>query len=270
MGDRSMFKGPAKADMAPSADVAQVNRPTDHRGRKGNVMNGRTLAGLGVVAASLVVSSSLRADFLGVTIVEVTADVGTPDGFVTYRVVANFDGPDILLAWGGLPDVGKLIFFTGNEVNLLNAGGEFDGLKAEDFAAFPISEAYDSWVTVGATEHAGNQTDYDGFGGDGIHAVIVGNSFGGDGALVFNANPENPWFGPDLVMAQFTIPGIPGGQPGDKGHNGFHLEGMVGWALAEAGAGFEVDTFVVDNIPAPGALALVGLAGLVNIRRRRC
>jgi len=223
-------------------------------------MNCKTLAGLTGVTALLLTSTSVRAQFLDVEIVEVTKDVGTPEGFVTYRVVANFDRPDILLAWGGLPDVGKLIFFTGNEVNLLNAGGEFDGLKAEDFAAFPISEAYDSWVTVGATEHAGNATDYSGFGGDGIHAVIVGNSFGGDGALVFNANPKNPWFGPDVVMAQFTL----------AEGNGFHFEGMVGWALAEAGAGFESTPFVVDNIPAPGAFALVGLAGLVNIRRRRC
>ncbi|MEE8154408.1 MAG: hypothetical protein V3T53_05555 [Phycisphaerales bacterium] len=207
---------------------------------------------------SLALAVSASGQFTGATIEEI--DLGAPEGFVTYRVVAHFEGPDLLLAWGGIPGVAVLDFFTGNGVNLLNAGGEFDGLIAEDFAAFPISEAYDSWVTAGATEHKGNATEYTGFGGDGIHAVIVGNSFGGDDALVFNSNPKNPWNGPDVVMAQFTLP---------EG-NGFHLEGMVGWALAGAGTGFESTPFVVDNIPAPGAFALVGLAGLVNSRRRRC
>ncbi len=162
-------------------------------------------------------------------------------------------------------------FFTGNGVNLLNAGGEFDGLKAEDFPGYPFSEMYDSWITFGNTEWVRNGPDYPkGFiGSDGIHAAVVGNSFHDDDGLIFNGDPKNPWNGPDVVMAQFTIPGVPGGLPGDPGHNGFHFEGVVGWADAEAG--FNVGTFVVDNIiPAPGAFVLVGLAGLVNIRRRRC
>ena len=222
------------------------------------------------VFGSLAIAVSASGQFINATIEEI--DLGAPEGFVTYRVVAHFAGKDLFLAWGAIPGVAELHFFTGNAVDLLNAGGKFAGTGAEDFAAFPISEAYDSWVTVGATELAGNATDYSpGFlgGGDGGN-LIKGHEFWETDGLIFNSNPENPWFGPDLVMAQFTIPGIPGGQPGDKGHNGFHLEGMVGWALAEAGAGFESTPFVVDNIPAPGAFALVGLAGLVNIRRRRC
>ncbi len=74
-------------------------------------------------------------------------------------------------------------------------------------------------------------------------------------------------------MAQFTIPGIPGGKPGDKGHNGFRLDGIVAWALAGGGGGsddFEISPFDVANIvPAPGAMALLGLGGLTMGRRRR-
>ncbi len=209
------------------------------------------------VFGSLALAVSASGQFLGALIEEI--DLGAPECFVTYRVVAHFGGPDLTLAWGALPDVAELLFFTGNGVNLLNAGGEFEGLKAEDFAAFPISEAYDSWVTVGVTEHKGNNTDYsDGFlGSDGVHAVIVGSSFKGEG-LVFNGNPKNPWNGPDVVMAQFTLP---------EG-NGFHLEGMVGWALAGAGAGFESTPFVVDNIippPCPWDLDASGSVGASDL-----
>ncbi|MEE9131055.1 MAG: hypothetical protein V3T84_13635, partial [Phycisphaerales bacterium] len=134
---------------------------------------------------------------------------------------------------------------------------KFAGLKEEDFAAFPISEAYDSWVTVGATELAGNQTDYSGFGSDGIHAVIVGNSF--KSGLVFDSNPGSPVLGPEVVLAQFTLPD----------NNGFHLEGVILWNPPGAGPGFIVSPFMVDNIPAPGGLALLGLIGLAGPRRRR-
>ncbi len=200
---------------------------------------------------SLALTVSASGQFLGATIEEI--DLGAPEGFVTYRVVAHFDGPDILVAWGGLPDIGELHFFTGNDVDLLNAGGKFAGTGAEDFAAFPISEAYDSWVTVGATEHAGNATAVtSGFlqrGNDDGGNAVEGHELWETDGLVYNANPKNPWSGPDVVMAQFTIPGVPGGLPGDKGHNGFHLEGMVGWALA--GAGGFASTFLVDNITGP-------------------
>ncbi len=221
------------------------------------------------VLGSLALAVSASGQFLGATIEEI--DLGAGEGLVTYRVVAHFGGPDLLLAWGAIPGVAELHFYTGRDTDLVNGDGALDGLKFGDFAGFSNVE-YDSWVTVGATGLAGNATDYSpGFAGsDGVNAVIVGNSFWETDGLVFNSNPKNPWFGPDVVMAQFTIAGIPGGKPGDKGHFGFHLEGMVGWALAGAGAGFESTPFVVDNIiPAPGAMAMLGLVGLTMGRRRR-
>ncbi len=207
------------------------------------------------------------ADFINVDIQEL--DLGAPEGFVTYRVIAHFEGPDVVLAWGGLPDLCELHFFTGDDVDLLNAGGKFAGTGQEDFAAFPISEAYDSWVTVGATELAGNATAVtSGFlqrGNDDGGNAVEGHELWETDGLVYNANPKNPWFGPDVVMAQFTIPGVPGGLPGDKGHNGFHLEGMVGWALA--GAGGFASTFLVDNItePCPWDIDGSGIVGAADL-----
>ena len=231
------------------------------------------------VFGSLALAVSASADFTGVTIEEALG-LGTPAGFVTYRVVAHFDGPnDIFAAWGAIPEVGPLVFYTGGGdpgfgVDLLNAGGGFTGLKFEDFAGFPVALAYDSYLTVGATVLAGNNTDYSpGFiGSDGVFAAVVGNAFGELDGLVFNADPTTPVIGADLVLAQFTIPGFFGGQPGDEGHFGFHLEGILGWVPPPPKGEPPVEvieTFMVDNIPAPGTLALLGLAGLAGARRRR-
>ena len=233
-------------------------------------MSCKILAGLTGVTVLLLTSTSVQAQFINVEIVDVTKDVGTPEGFVTYRVVANFGGMDLVLAWGGIAGAAPLDFFTGNGVELLNAGGKYAGLKAEDFPAFPIAEAYDSWVSLASTIDNDGDGSYDeGFlGSDGVHAVIVGSSFHDDDGLVSTGNPKRPRLGPEVVMAQFTIPGVPGGGPGDPGHNGFHLEGSVIWA--GAGAGFEISPFIVDNIiPAPGGLVLLGLFGLAGPRRRR-
>ena len=88
---------------------------------------------------------------------------------MTYRVVAHFaddnpDGQSIILAWGAIPvaqNGAPLVFFTGNGVDLMNDGASpFAGFKAEDFAQFPIGSDWDSWVTVGTTGFAGNQTNY--------------------------------------------------------------------------------------------------------------
>lgn len=212
---------------------------------------------------SLFLTVSASADFLNVDAHEV--EVGAPDGFVSYRVVAHFDGMDAVLAWGALPGVGELRFFTCTGVDLLNAGGAFDGLKFEDFAAFPIAEEYDSYVTVGATEIAGNQTNYTpGFlGSDGVTNVVKGNEFGEDDGLVFDSDPSSPVLGPEVVLAQFTMPGAGGGNLPD-----FVLEGVILWN-PPTGGGFHADLFLVNCIPTPGALALWGLAGLVGARRRR-
>ena len=236
---------------------------------RGRTMKTNVLPITAGVFGSLALAVSVSGQFINVSIEAI--DLGAPECFVTYRVVAHFGSQDLMLAWGAFPGVAELHFWTGNGSNLLNGDGALDGLKFGDFAGFSNVE-YDSWVTVGATDLAGNATDYSpGFiGSDGITSAIVGNSFWETDGLIFNSNPKNPWFGPDVVMAQFTIAGIPGGKPGDKGHFGFHLEGMVGWALAGAGAGFESTPFVVDNIvPAPGAIALLGLVGLTMGRRRR-
>ncbi len=193
------------------------------------------------VFGSLALAVSASAQFTGATIEEI--DLGAPEGFVTYRVVAHWASDAVFLAWGAFSGVGELIFFTGNGVDLLNDDSSpFFGSKQEDFAQFPIAAAWDSWVTVGATGFAGNNTDYSpGFiGSDGVTAAIVGNSFSEDAdRFVYNSHPGNEVIGTDLVMAQFTLPE----------RNGFHLEGVVAWS--GAGAGINLSWFLVDQYVAP-------------------
>ncbi len=218
------------------------------------------------VLGSLALAVSASGQFINVTIEDYAA-AGQPAGSVTYRVVAHWASDAVFLAWGAIPGDGELIFFTGNGVNLMNDDGSpFFGSKQEDFAQFPIASDWDSWLTVGKTGFAGNNTDYstDFIGSDGKNAAVVGNAFSETDGLVFNSNPGNQVIGTDLVLAQFTIPGGKGNP-----HNGFHLEGIVAWNPVGAGPGFNVSPFSVDNIPAPGALALLGLAGLAGARRRR-
>ncbi|MEE8154965.1 MAG: hypothetical protein V3T53_08455 [Phycisphaerales bacterium] len=189
------------------------------------------------VFGSLALAVAVSGQFIDVTYEQV--DMGAPECFRTFRVMAHFHGMDTMLAWGAIPGEGELDFFTYTGVNLLNGDGALDGLKFGDFAGFSNVE-YDSWVTVGATDLAGNATDYSpGFiGSNGIDAAIVGNSFDETDGLVFNSNPKNPWFGPDVVMAQFTLPV----------GNLFHLGGVVKWRPA-GGGGVNVDEFVVGVLP---------------------
>ena len=76
-----------------------------------------------------------------------------------------------------------------------------------------------------------------------------------------------------------TIPTSPYGQPDVNGRvlvaqfnvaNGEHIRGFanIQWGIAGLlGGGITNDVFFT-SIPAPGTLALLGLAGLVGVRRR--
>ncbi len=215
---------------------------------------------------SLLVAGTASADLTGVTI-EVAPDQH-PDGDLwdTWLVVAHFDNFMDRIALVGSSMGQELFFFTGGG-DIYNQP-QFPGATLNDFPSVGIGgEAWDSYVTIGKTIFpSGVQftPDFLGdFGGDPPDvSVILGSSFGPEtnGAwFFFGDSPEvGQWEG-NVIVAQFTVPeGV-----------GFHLEGAVGWIPASPGAGIELDAFIVDNIPAPGALALLGLAGLAGARRRR-
>ena len=216
---------------------------------------------------SLLVAGTASAELINVTI-EFSPEQH-PDGLHdTWRVVAHFDDlTDEIAAVAGV-SAQPLHFFTGSG-DMYNQA-IFAGFPFNDFPSVGFGgEAWDSYVTIGATTFPHNVQFSPDFLGDFGKLppdiqVILGSEWGPvfNGAWFFPGSP--PMVGSlegkgDLVLAQWTV---------DKGV-GFHFEGNVSWRPSTPGAGLELHAFSVDNIPAPGAMALLGLAGLAGARRRR-
>jgi len=228
------------------------------------------------VVAALVVSSSVSADF-----VEVNWQVSPfqhPDGnHITYQIYASFNnlGDQISAVNGILGDnTNALDFFTSDGSDIYNQS-DFDGSFFNDFPSVgflpPLGELYDSYVTIGQTEFPSNTQFSPDFLGpwDGAPPtvqVILGSAFNEeDGAWFFFGAPPTVGDLPDvnggnathdIVIAQFTV---------NAGVN-VTLSGNVAWLNALGGS--NNTPFTVET-PAPGALALLGLAGLAGTRRRR-
>lgn len=218
--------------------------------------------------ATIALASNAHAGLIQVTIIP-GADQH-PDGLHdTWQIIAVFDDAnDKLLSVGGEPF--SLIFFTG--------GGElynqaiYDGLPENDFPSVGIGgEAYDSYITIGATTFPHNTQFFDDTFGDwGGNPppvqVIKGSSFGGQGGWFYIGDPppvseldlipDNDTF--EVIIAQFTV----------DMNVGFHLEGNIHW-MDDGGTDGNFTPFVVDNIPAPGAAVLFGIATITSTRRRR-
>ena len=221
---------------------------------------------LGLAAmGSLLVAGTASADLLDVTIE--ASPFQHPDGDVwdTWRVVAHFDNlEDQIAAVVGI-FANPLLFFTGSG-DMYNQNHFGDG-PLNDFPTAALGgQPYDSYVTIGATDFPHNVQFTPDFLGDWGGepppiSVIKGSSFSeSDGRwFFFGEPPEVGNWGGNVVIAQFTVlEGV-----------GFHFEGNIAWIPAAPGVGRVLTPFVVDFIPAPGAVALLGLAGLAGASRRR-
>jgi MYXO-CTERM domain-containing protein len=217
-------------------------------------MNAKQITTAIVLGGGLLLTAPASADFVNVHVVNL-ADVG--GDAPTYRVVASFDNPaDAVLGVGAIAGIGALSFTSTSP--LVNAGGPFAGLKGEDFAQQPLSAAWDSYVTIGASGSPGNDTNYSpGFAGsDGINRIIEGSSFSETNGGWYDSNPGTQEAGGEVLLAQFTLDGT------------FELSGVLSWkAAGQPPTEFNNEFFSVT--PAPGALAFLGLAALAGARRRR-
>lgn len=205
-------------------------------------------------AAALIVSGSAFADF-GSASYTVESAV---DGYDTYKIFLNFTSPaDKLLAINGDVAGGySAISYEGGE--LYNA--LFAGVLSDDtglYAAFPGMEG-DSYFTIGG------QTDTSfspGFlagntGADG--SVVNGSSFTWENnGGYFDSDPGSGAFdsGSGILVAQLTV----------ASGEDITFGGTASYN-SEAGD-LTFASFSVTTVPAPGALALLGLAGLGRRRR---
>ncbi|MFK7960437.1 MAG: hypothetical protein AB8G96_07915 [Phycisphaerales bacterium] len=214
------------------------------------------IAGLAAVAASGVAS----ADFTSVTAIA-TETTTQGEATVTYLLFANFDNPvDRLLAISGNDTVSPLMFTADRP--LVQDTTIFIGTGLHDTPAVAaIAGANDSWVTIGGDYANGfSDTSFSpGFLGGGPGDLISGSSFvqetnGG----YFDENPGTTENGGTVAIAQFTLA---------ADVSVAEYMGTVDYVNA---AGEQIsEAFSINLIPAPGALALLGLAGLAGTRRRR-
>ena len=217
-------------------------------------MNIKTLS-MTIAAGSLLATGAM-ADYTEMSY----EAVNNNDGTWTARIFANFDAAtDELDALYG--DGSNLLHISSTTSFYQNT---FGGNTSADinpalYDAFP-SLRLDSWVTIGLEDNVGNNMlnigmDWANFEAGGAIETSNGTWF---------ATPDDPQVlaGADLrvMIGQFTMYGTDSCLFGV-----INLQGKAG----------DFETFNITGVafdyalPAPGALALLGLAGLVSRRRRK-
>ena len=199
-------------------------------------------------AAALAASAS--AGFTGFSSV---ATVGG-DGKVVTQVYANFSGSsDTLLNVFGIAYMGGINtsnFGAGNFYHTDFVGGSW----APQFASDPLN---DSFLTIGGTAGFANSSNADpAWGGLGFNqpGLVTGAGW-------FNSNPPNLQ-GQNIAGKVFI------GQFKTDNAKTWEIFAKVGYnAGLSTPTVFGEGVFTV-GVPAPGAVALLGLAGLVGRRRR--
>jgi MYXO-CTERM domain-containing protein len=220
-------------------------------------MNKSTLS-LTIVAGSLIASSAM-ADYTGLT--SVNSDNG--DGTWTAQIYANFSAAtDELDAVFGDAQNALSISTSGMFYQNALGGATSNSINPALIPLFP-SLALDSWVTIGLSDQTDNAMlnigiDFTGFEAGGSISTDNGSWF---------ATPDDPQVlaGADLrvLVGQFTMMGMD-----DNVSGVLNLQGKAG-DFETFQARDQAFDFSYGAVPAPGALALLGLAGVASRRRRK-
>jgi MYXO-CTERM domain-containing protein len=213
---------------------------------------------LGAGAAALLLSAAANAGFTGFS----GDSYSVTEGANTWAVIdlyANFDS-----ATDNLLNVFNMSISNSNGTLFYNASAPPfipASFKPSNFGgALPPGWAADSFVTIGNDQSAAsNGTSLDpGFN----DAAALSTGIIGPGAGWFNVPPTNGQgiAGADLkvLIGRFSIVGIP------SSLKTLNVSGSVAFNTGANASGSGTFAYV----PAPGALALLGLAGLAGRRRR--
>ena len=203
-------------------------------------------------AAVLGATAMASADFAGASYTE---EVINP-GEVTYKIFLNYTNP-----------LDKQLAVSGNaNFSALQLTASSDLIQKHLVPAVPadvpgaLAQPGDSWVTIGEGDANGGETQFSpGFlegQGDAFGALISGDGFlQADNGGYFDSNPSTAVEGTSILIAQFTF----------AAHSTWTYTGTSDFNAN--GTDLTNAAFSVTNIPAPGALALLGLAGLGRRRR---
>jgi len=241
--------------------------------------NGMMIASL----AGLAVAGSASASFVQFV---VTSSQVTTGGVLLdqYRVVARFNGAtDTLLNVFNLAYVGGstaadpyAAFYHKDNSDYSGGvlGKEYGTWAPTLTGSATLNRPYDSFLSIGGNATATNTSNADpswNSGGSGAHA---GSAAGWNRADLlnngtmgwFNSSPPNlqgrvgvaPNTATDVLIGQFVV---------DRGTFGGTWSLTLGYndGVAGSAVAFATSTF---SLPAPGAVALLGLAGLTGRRRR--
>jgi len=213
---------------------------------------------LTIVAGSLIASSAM-ADYTGLT----SVNVDNGDGTWTAQIYANFSAAtDELDAVFGDAQNALSISTSGMFYQNALGGATSNSINPALIPLFP-SLALDSWVTIGLSDQTDNAMlnigiDFTDFNAGGSISTDNGSWF---------ATPDDPQVlaGADLrvLVGQFTMMGMD-----DNVSGVLNLQGKAG-DFETFQARDQAFDFAYGMVPAPGALALLGLAGVASRRRRK-
>ena len=217
-------------------------------------MDTKILLGLTAGVGSLILAGTATADFQYLTL-EVVDNGGLVAG-TTYDLYANVDaGGRVDAVYGDGANTLSIGVDGGNFVQNIYGGNTSMDINPAFLPIFP-SLAYDSFVTIGLTDSTGNALnnigiDFTGFAAGGTLSTDNGTWF------VTPDDAQGNESGGRVLLGRFTIDG------GD-------LEGSINLQGRDSsGTVWNADGLSFSTIPAPGALALLGLAGLASRRRRK-
>ena len=214
-------------------------------------MNNLKLLGLVAGVGSLILAVPASADFQGISFTETSSANGN-----VYQIFVDLQAGDQLNAVYG--DDTHVLTIDSDGGFYQNAFGNHSvaGMNPALFGVFP-SLLNDSFVTIGLDTNVGNAMldigiDWAGFNAGGAIVTDNGSWFATpDDAQVYA-------IGGKVLIGQFTVA------------EGDHVFGMINLQGKNADdSNWTANDVSFDTLPAPGALALLGLAGLAARRRRK-
>lgn len=209
------------------------------------------------IAATSLITGTAMADYSGLDF----DGTDNGDGTWTARIYANFSaGTDQLNAVYGDATNGLSISSSGGFYQNAFGANTSAGINPALIPAFP-SLVLDSWVTIGLEDQTGNAMldigiDWTDFASGGDISTDNGSWFATPADAQCLAGSELR-----VMVGQFTMYGA-----GSTVSGVLNLQGKVGDNETFVATG---QAFEYSLVPAPGALALLGLAGIAGRRRRK-
>jgi MYXO-CTERM domain-containing protein len=232
-------------------------------------MKMKTLAVLAGVSAPLIATSASSAGFVGINIVK---KIPNDFGITTINIYAEFDnmGFDKMDAVAGTPNSPLLIGVVGGTFwNHPSTGG--DTAPGQGAVNFYPSLAYDSFYTIGLKVVPMGYTDTttllymptmgQPYGGNTVTSVATTN--GSWAAVPPTAPQADPWSADSGPAGQVLL-----GQFSTTNGTGFYGSFLIQF-IGDGVAGVQETVTFEWPVPTPGALGLLGAAGLIGRRRRR-